>query len=97
MTGLPSAITTQGEAISTFNATYGGVGWGLLLSSLAVASAVGLLVEFLANRFMRRRLVRPDGLTEPTLKQAFSFLTTRALRDLLGLVLFYAAALITLH
>ncbi len=97
VTGLPRAFGAQSEAIATFNAAHGGSGWALLLGSLAAAVAVGLAVEFVANRLIQRWRPRPVNVPEPTLRQAVSFLAARAVRDLLGFVLFYAAALIALN
>ncbi|MEM0947316.1 MAG: mechanosensitive ion channel family protein [Pseudomonadota bacterium] len=91
------AVVAQGHAFETFNDRFGASGWGRLLASLAIAVIVGLVAEWLANRVIQRWLPRQENVPDPTLVQTVSFLANRVVRDLMGIFVFYAAALIALN
>lgn len=87
---LPTLFTKEAEAIGRFTASFGGFGGVMAMLGLtAIALAAGFAVEFLAGRLVRRwkgQNVATDG---ETLKDSLSFLFSRFMREIFGLIVFY--------
>ncbi len=88
---LPTLFVKQGEAIGNFAATYGGAGGVLtLFGIIGLLLAAGFGVEFAVRTWLIKVRNPEVSETNSSLKEAVSFLVRRFLREIFGLVIFYA-------
>ncbi len=93
----PSVMQTQGDVFAALGDNFGDADLTQLLTALAIAIVIGLVVEWLVNRAVLRWLPRPDAVENPSLSDSVTFLARRLAREVLGVVVFYIVARVALH
>ncbi|WGI21398.1 mechanosensitive ion channel family protein [Amylibacter sp. IMCC11727] len=88
---LPILISSQATSFSNFYNTLGGMGILQLLGSILLGLAVGLVAEKLVNWLTRNWHTQTIG-DDATLFESLKFLSFRLLKQIYGLIAFFAVA-----